>query len=250
MALSYGDLYKAHVLNLRSVDAGIAQTERQLRAAISRCDESATKTLLFVLLLLSGSWAECRLRKLLFEPNGFSAADRQSITSSRTQLDWWKSSVELGFRKRHNIKRANLVTALPVTPRLRYLALIEALENDLRPIIEMRNTLAHGQWARPLNSDCTDISGPMIVALNNENALSARFKLTILDKLSAVVHDLVAGNHAFERDFDRHFDLVENARRNLSNRSYDNWKAAMQRNYQSGLVKRNGAIQVENGNAA
>jgi hypothetical protein len=243
MPLSDSDLYKAHVLNLRSVRDGIAQTERQLRAAIARNDESAARTLLFVLLLLTGSWAECRLRKLMFEPNGFDSADRQFVTSGRTQLDQWKNAVELGFRRRFNIKRASLLTALPLTPRMQFTALTDALETDLRPIIEMRNTLAHGQWARPLNSEGTDISGNMIANLNSENALSARFKLTILDKLSAVVHDLVAGNHAFARDFDLHFGLVEAARRNLRTRSYENWKGSINKNHQTGLQKRNQALQ-------
>lgn len=242
MALSPEELYQAHVLNLRSVKIGVERVERELRSAISRGDEVSSEALLKILLLLVGGWAECRLRKLLYEPNGFGEEDRRKITAERHQLGWWRKSLEVGFRKRYQIPRANLQNSLRPTARMLYIEMFNAVDSDLKPIIEIRNTLAHGQWARPLNSDSTDISSNMIRSLNNENALSARFKITILESLAATLHDLVSGNDAFERDFDSHFTKLENARRNLSNRSYQDWKDGMVRKYSAGRQKRNALL--------
>lgn len=243
MPLSPDDLYRAHVQNLRSVQTGIEQIERELRAAISRRDTASTKALLKILLLLTGSWAECRLRKLLYEPNGFSQQDRDAITACRQQVEWWKRALEIGFRARYNLPNAVLPAALKATGRLRYIELLSTIDSDLKPIIEMRNTLAHGQWARPLNSAGADIAPSMIRALIRENALSARFKKTILESLAIVLHDLVAGNAAFERDFDQHFTRLENARHNLQNRRYTDWEASMTKKYDAGRAKRNLNLQ-------
>ena len=179
------------------------------------------------------------MRKLLFERNGFRSEDREYITAGRQQFDWWKRSVEIGFRRRYNKPRAALPAALRPMARLLYTEVLSAIQSDLRPIIEMRNTLAHGQWARPLNSDGTDIAGSMIAALGRENALSVRFKMAILERLAAIVHDLVSGDAAFERDFDQHFSRLETARRNLKVRQYADWEAMLIRKYDRGRLRRN-----------
>jgi hypothetical protein len=243
VALSVEKLYRAHVKNLGSVTAGIQRIERELRSAISRKDDASTKALLNILLLLTGSWAECRLRKLLYEPNGFDDAHRSYILGGRSQIDQWHRSIETGFRRRYGIAHAQLPSPLPPTARMLYNELFSAINLDLKPIIEMRNTLAHGQWARPFNSSGDDIVSSMLAALNQENALSARFKATILECLASVIHDLVSGNHAFERDFDLHFSRLENARRNLQKRDYSAWRANMIAKFEVGRVRRNAALQ-------
>jgi hypothetical protein len=230
-------LYRAHVRNVNSVRDGIAHIERDLRAAIARNDNSTAGTLLKILLLLTGSWAECRLQKLLYEPNGFDDAQRQRIRAGRRQIDWWQSTVEIGFRKRYNVLQASM-DSLPRTALLRYNEIIRSIDDDLNPVIEMRNTLAHGQWERPLNSECTDISSSMIATIRRENALSARYKLTLLERLAQCVHDLVAGNHSFERDFDTHFHQMTCTKRDLQNRDYNNWKISMLAKQERGRQKR------------
>ena len=243
MPLPPNDIYRAHVHNLRSVETGIAHIERELRDAIARRDSASGDALLKILLLLTGGWAECRLKKLMYEPNGFSQQDRDAITGCRQQIEWWKKALDIGFRARYAVPNGALPGALRPMARLLYNELLSTIDSDLRPIIEMRNTLAHGQWSRPLNSSGDDIAPDMISALKKENALSARFKKTILESLAAILHDLVAGNAAFERDFDTHFTHLENARRNLKNREYKKWETSMIQKYDTGRTRRNSNLQ-------
>ncbi|RWQ33949.1 MAG: hypothetical protein EOS20_23625 [Mesorhizobium sp.] len=239
MVLSAPDLYKAHVLNLKAVQAGIAHTERELRAALARQDAPSANTLIKILLLLTGAWAECRLKKLLYEPSGFDNIARREIFDKRSQIESWQASLELGYRKRYNVPKAKLSErTLKPTALMRYRALADVISGELAPVIEMRNTLAHGQWSRPLNSEGTDISGSMISAIKKENALSVRFKLLLLESLAMIIHDLVASPNAFERDYDRHFERIVSTKRNLETRSYDKWKAEMISKYKRGQNKR------------
>lgn len=184
------------------------------------------------------------MQKLIHEPNGFSVSNQQLIAAEPSQLGWWKKALELGFRKRYNLPKAELKKAFKTTAKLRYQELLSVIDTELRPVIEMRNKLAHGQWARPLNSSNTEISTETIAALRNENALTAGFKLSILEHLAIIIHDLVAGNHAFERDFDKHFSNLEDARRNLKTRSYPKWKSSMQDKYDRGRGRRNSNLKT------
>lgn len=244
MPASDADLYKAHVQNLRSVEDGLAHIERDLNRAIANDDARLTETLKKLHLLLAGAWAECRLKKLLYEPNGLSAEARGNITAQRTQSDRWKTALELGFRKRYSVRKA-AITELSVggTASFRYNALQSLITNELNPLIELRNTLAHGQWARPLNSPETEISGPLVAAMAQENALSVKFKVALISGLSDLIHDLVAAT-SFERDFDRHYHRIVITRTNLERRSYPSWRQSMIDKQARGREKRNQAIRA------
>lgn len=231
-------LYRAHVKNLHAVDTALKRIIRELNAALSRNDSATSDALLKTAMLLLGAWAENRLRKMLFEPSGFTDAERQQITSVDSQLGLWKAALERGFRKRYDIPSANLFHALPITPRARYQALINIIENDLCPIIEVRNKLAHGQWVRPLNSNNDDYSTSHTRQINGENAHTVKCKHRIIEYLARLVHDLVAGSHAFERDFDNHFSKLEHAKREITTRSYQEWLLSMRRKYLRGRAYR------------
>jgi hypothetical protein len=235
-------LYKAHVKNLRAVDTALERMFRELNSSLSRSDDTTSDALLKTTMLLLGAWAEDRLRKMLYEANGFDAAERQQITAAGSQIDIWKAALERGFRKRYQIPSANLLQILPFTTRARYEALLNVIDVDLRPIIEVRNKLAHGQWVRPLNSENDDYSPSHTQQINGENAHSVKCKHRLLEYLSQIIHDLAVGAAAFERDFDGHYSNLEHAKREITSRSYAKWLAAMRSKYQRGRALRTAQI--------
>lgn len=235
MPLTERQLYAVHVLNLKSVDSGRLQVGLQLKHAIAVRNQPTTQTLLRVYLLLTAAWAETRFRKLLYEPNGFSTAHRTTISGQRSQIDQWKRAVEIAFRVRYNRPRAALsALVLGDVPFHQYQAINTLLDRQLAPIIELRNSLAHGQWVRPLNSDGNAISTEQTAALNRENALSAHFKSKLISHLADVIHDLVSGGVAFERDYGRHFGLINSTLHLLQVRDYPTWSGDLIAKYQRG----------------
>lgn len=195
-----------------------------------------------VYLFLAGAWAECRLKKLLYEDGGFTSGERALIASERTQADRWKKALELGYRKRYGVKRAALSDAtVSGTAWFRYEAIRTIIAESLSPLIGLRNTLAHGQWERPLNSDETDISQLLIAQINQENALTIKFKLALIESMSSLIHDLVAST-SFERDFDANYRSISAARVNLLRRDYSKWRADMIQKKQRGRQKRNTSL--------
>jgi hypothetical protein len=222
------DLYRFHVENLRAVDKGLRKVGRLLRRAISERDEKTESALVRLYALLLGAWAECRLRKLLFEPHGFSPNDRSAITRCGNLFDEWATSIELAFRSHYSVPRGPLsTTTLPHSAYARYSSLIDTLRDDLRPVIEIRNRLAHGQWAYLLNSENTDVNPAYMAAIHRENILSLQFKQSLLDHMSNAVHDLVVSRPTFERDFDWHYRHIVEVRRNLHTRDYAEYQVHM-----------------------
>jgi hypothetical protein len=232
-------LYEFHVENLRAIDLAIDQVARSLRRAVSREDEKTTLSFTRLHALLLGAWAECRLRKLIYEPNGFDKQERALVHSKDTQLKRWRAAVEAAFRKHYDVPSAPLSdSTLCHSAYARYITIVDMLDNDLRPIIELRNKLAHGQWAYPLNSDGDDVAQEQMDTLRRENLLSLQFKKALISYLSGAIHDLVVSCPTFERDFDEHYRSIVNARRNLKTRDYESWAKQMREKYQRGKVKR------------
>jgi len=245
------DMYRFHVANLRSVERALRHVERLARAELSTGvggdlggQNPTLQALVRLDALLVAAWAECRLMKVLHEPASFNDADRGQVMSKREHLSKWTTAVEVSYRRHYDVPRAALGPgSLPHSAYQRLLTLRELLELDLRPVIEVRNKLAHGQWEYAFTNNGDDVSEPLTRALRTENLLSLHFKMTIVTHLAEIVHNLAVSQPTFERDFDREFGLVVSAQRNLQARSYPAYALMMQEKYQRGRVRRgtNGA---------
>src|SRR5262249_5600999 len=107
MALGDRRLYSQHVANLRELELAVSHVARLARSAISSGDpQRSVQSLVRLYAFLIGAWAECRLKKLLFEDNGFSPEERAKVLAEDTQLKQWQTCVDESFRKHHNIRRA------------------------------------------------------------------------------------------------------------------------------------------------
>lgn len=212
---------------------------RSLRAFVSQSDEISISAFMRLYALMLGAWAECRLRKLIYEPQGFNEVERNAIRVENTQLKQWQKAVELAFRRQYKIPKAPLsVDVLPHSAYARYDTLLKMLADDLGSIIELRNKLAHGQWIYPLSSDGNDVAQEQMNALRVENLLSLQFKKTLIESLSSAIHDLVVSKPTFERDFDNHLRVIVETQRNLKKRDYQKWAKNMRNKYQRGKVKK------------
>jgi hypothetical protein len=174
-------LYQFHVANLQEIDRAMERVARSLRAAISQGDEITVSSFVRLYALLLGAWAECRLRKLVNEPQGFIDSERKAIHTENTQLKQWQKAVEVAFRRQYQIPKAFLSSSvLPHSAYSRYITLSDMLVNNLGSIIELRNKLAHGQWVYPLNNDGDDIAQEQMDVLRVENLLSLQFKKALI----------------------------------------------------------------------
>lgn len=230
-------LYRFHVDNLRAIQAGLEAVLNSARVAIANRQQNLVDTHVRMYAFLMGAWAECRLLKLLYEPDAFDQADRKTILQE-TALDRWLRVVEMAFRRHYRIKAGRLVPpALPATASHRCEALREVLNGNLRSVIVLRNKLAHGQWAYPLNEELNDVAQEQMDALRAENILNLRQKSGLVEAFCDAIHDLVVSQPTFQRDFDVHFRRVEQLRVNLKQKSYAQWCVQIQARHDRGRAK-------------
>lgn len=222
-------IYSHHVANLRELELALGHTARLAREAIASVDpEHGLRSLLRLYSFLVGAWAECRLKKLLNEDGGFTAADLDKIQKQSSQLDQWHLAVELAFRKHHLLPKAELSPrTIGVASAARYGALCGVLDDELRIIIEIRNKLAHGQWIFPFNNTGTAVESDKYLLINKENFLSLQFKYSLIGHLADLIHDLIVSKNTFERDFESHFRKLSQVRTNLKTRDYTKYAASL-----------------------
>ena len=240
MARNPSKIYKQHVVNLRELELAISHASRMARSEIASKDpQQSLRSLLRLYAFLVGAWAETRLRKLLHEEVGFSEAERKKIISQSSQLEQWQETVNIAFRKHHNITKAPLdERSLGVAHAARRAALLDVLLNDLKIIIEIRNKLAHGQWVYPFNNEGTAVEPDKYKLINKENLQSLQFKFALVSHLADAVHDLVVSPLTFERDFESHFRKLFQVRTNLVTKDYEKYAVGLIKSREKARAKR------------
>lgn len=236
MAKTSQDLYAYHVANTRRINVALKKVILNIRDAISKDDKIIIDAFLPLYMLLLAAWAECRLKKILYESNGFSDVERERVTlkplpsgrkNKRTQYEQWQEIIDASFEKHYCILTADFSTLLSTEDFHKYNTLKILLETELRPIIEIRNKLAHGQWEYPLNSSGNDISNDFKISIDSENLLSLQFKESLINYLLNIINDLTVSKPTFDRDFQKHFNHIVEAKRNLTNRSYKKYASSL-----------------------
>lgn len=239
-AFSSIDFYRFHTANLREIEAAIRHVLRDLHRSIGSSHRRTVSAYTRLFALLLGTWAECRLQKLLYEPGSkaFTDQDRGVIRNAQSQYERWTFAIDLAFRKQYGIPNGPLQPPqLPSTVHYRYNAIIEALTTHLKPTIELRNKLAHGQWIYTLTNDELGISVTEMCAVRFENSLTLKLKQNLLSHLVDVIHDLVVSRPTFDRDFDDHFRGLESARIDLKRADYKVYEQQMRDRHRRGQLK-------------
>lgn len=133
---------------------------------------------------------------------------------------------------------------MPFTAFAQYEALEALITNQIKPVIELRNRLAHGQWFYLLSSDEENVSSELMAAIRKENLMSLQFKRDLLEYTSALINDLMVSAVAFDRDFNKHYKLVENTKLNLKNRLYSEYEQMLRRKLETGKLRHQSAARL------
>lgn len=233
MARTSQEIYSYHVANVRRINTALKKIQFNVRDAISKEDNVTITSFLSLHMLLLGAWAECKLKKLLYEPHGFSDAERNRIilrnnpNQKRTQFEQWEEVINVAFEKHFSILTSTFLTHLPLEDLRKYNELKNLLRTELKPIVEIRNKLAHGQWEYPLNSSGNDISNDFKVSIDSENLLSLQFRGALISSLISIINDLTVSKPTFDRDFRKHYDHIVQTKINLHVKSYPKYASSL-----------------------
>jgi hypothetical protein len=232
-------IYSYHVSNLRAIKLAQDHVSSDIKKAIAAQDRNKIDSLVRLFAFLLGAWAECRLKKLLYESNGFIASDRLIVLQKSSQIEQWTQAVELGFCRHFKIPVGRLsANNMSFSAFCQYEELLSILNLNLRPVIEVRNKLAHGQWIYPFNNECTDIENEKYKAINKEDFQTLNFKFMMVNKLADIIHDLVVSDETFKRDFDKNYRTLNQYKIDLTARKYVDYENKLISSFKEGKIKR------------
>jgi hypothetical protein len=228
-------LRQYHYANYRQVQQALTHVERANKQAVRRNDAPTIKSLTSTQLLLVAIKAEARLMKLLYLPGGFTDSQRLEVLETDGAFDRWTKCVEIGYRTRFSIAPGVAVTdRLLHDDQARYNTIQRVLQDELQPIIRLRNKLAHGQWARPLNAERTEVDSISMRYIATQNAWSLALRDDALEGIANIVSDLIQSRLLYQSRFDTHFKRVQKAERALRTGSYEAWAERLQVRYHEG----------------
>ncbi|WP_158297117.1 hypothetical protein [Zhihengliuella sp. ISTPL4] len=212
--------FSKHTDNLRAITSALTQVERTHKRAIRESDEPSEKAMRIVHTLLLGVYAEARLRKILEDPTGFNARERQLIWLEKSQDKRWLASVDFAARRHYKVmSHQDLSEVAPPQAFDRIETISALLRHDLAPVITDRNRLAHGQWVHQLRSRSEDTFTDTSVSFDyNYVALDARKQL--LDFIARIVNVLAVSEPTFDRDFSDLMEKIGRVKASLSGDRY------------------------------
>ncbi len=218
--------FSKHSENLREVESGLRQVELLHKRAIREKRDAAIPTLSRLQYLTIGMMAEARLRKIVADPMGFNDRERQLIRQARSQVDQWVSVVDFAFRRQYAvpIHLEMHASGIADTYKAQHALINTLLLEDLAPVVEDRNKIAHAQWAWLLNSKETSFKGAAPGHLNY-SALFARS--TMIRAIGSLASSLVLSEPTFQRDYDKNVAEINRAKTQIDGSGYEDFVRKM-----------------------
>jgi len=188
------------------------------KAAIRRNSAPEIRAMAECQYLYLGIEAEARLRKIVFDPTGLAEAERILVFAAHSQIDRWLRLVDVAFSKHYQGAAAVRVdeSALTEVASKRYNRIVTLLHEDLRPIIENRNKIAHGQSEWQLKSGSDGKFKKEAARIDFGDHWNLTNLRDALEAIGEIMLALVVSRPSFERDFDRFFSSIQQAKNNLS----------------------------------
>lgn len=235
------DLYDVHLDNERALAEAFNIARHFCKSAIRSGNDRQEIALTNNCALLLGAKLENTLLRIIYDPSGFNKDRRRRILSAPTVSDRWMRVVKEAFASRHGLPVSQIPRSLPFTAQARYTELERLVKEQFNPLIELRNSLAHGQWHRTLNSSGTKVDSRRMAQLAKQNLWRITIQNNILHHMALLIYDLVVTRNAFERDFDIHWNNLHSAIRRLESGSAQNWEQMLRERHKRrwGYILRN-----------
>ena len=199
------EIAKAHAKNRRKIIQAITQLNRSLNQAIKENKNELQDANVRTIVMLYASYLEASLGYIVhFYGAQISVVNKDNILSQSSHIDKWNYLIDTLFRKRYldgKRKAFNLIN-LGHTNFHRYEYIKSLLNTEIKTTIEIRNKLAHGQWAIAFTSDGDEKSQEIttkIWTLTKKDVLATK---NIVINFIRIMEKLSASGQGFKETFD------------------------------------------------
>ncbi|WP_157524984.1 hypothetical protein [Microbacterium yannicii] len=135
-------------------------------------------------------------------------------------------SVQLGVK--------DIPRRLPPSDRARYFDLLRVARDHLNPLIDTRNSLAHGEWTTALARSTDGINVARTADLDRISLFRVTILANLLEHFWKCYFDALVTYQAFERDFPIHHQRMMHAARRLETSDEQLWLRNLRRRFVDG----------------
>jgi hypothetical protein len=234
-------LFEAIDDNTRHGASALIQTLRQAKRQVAENRHAeVTITERLAVLLLAAQY-ESRLNWLLNHPDSrLSTPDIAYVRKAGGISKKWNALLRASLALRKNLRDNtsyrpdDIPAVLDLAERGRYWRMHRIATDHLDMLIDVRNSLAHGEWVTALTPNADAINLARTASLRSLSLYRVVILTNLLDHLWRAHFDAQVTRTAFERDFDKHATGMINAARRLERGDEQRWLANMRRSYEHG----------------
>jgi hypothetical protein len=197
------EIYRASVQNVRELKKQRTNLRRLFNKAIIKHDNPSLNVITKLYALLYSSFAEVCFLKMIHTPYGFSETFITEIFKQRNLEEQWLKSIECAFSQ---------VLSMPNKGEIqnKKQILIRHLNKYIIEPSQIRNKIAHGQWAIALNSENTKINRDTTTKIASLDFVKVDILFEVYEKIAQAVEDLIESPHKTHfRDFYLHMSELE-----------------------------------------
>jgi hypothetical protein len=206
------DIAKAHAKNRTKIKQAITQLNRSLNQAIKENKKELEYANIRMIMILYAAYLEASLSYLLyFHGSQIKMESVNYILEQSSIYERWNHFTDFCFRRNFlsGKRRALNLVNLKHTNFNRYNYLKNMLDNEIRAIIEIRNKLAHGQWAIAFNSDGDDKNHEVTTKLWTLSKKDVMATKNIITRFTEIMDSLISSKEHFSSTFDNAVGALE-----------------------------------------
>lgn len=132
----------------------------------------------------------------------------------KTTTQKWTSLLDYFFKKQFLKKQSHKLNLINLghTNYHRYKTLKEILEKDLNSFIELRNKIAHGQWAVILNSNKNNKNDKLTASVWTLSKKELMYLRNLAKNVPIILNLLITSKSTFEKDFEKYINRIVKAK--------------------------------------
>ena len=128
---------------------------------------------------------------MVYTHGAYTDSEKIKIIESNTLKNKWITALELSFCKAFGLTNPSEINTTNLTLKTfeQYTNLLQIIDDDLEPAINIRNRIAHGQWKYVFSSNLKNINNDLTNKLGQENILVLQYRLRLFQALTQIIHD-------------------------------------------------------------
>lgn len=188
------EIYEACCKNVKELKSKRKMIIRLFNEALRKNSRQEIEFLTKIYALFYSAYAECSFQKLINTPNGFEQSIIDDIQKQRNLEEKWIKCVDLALTHIGDCKEKGIIAN-------KSQSLKRILNKYIITPSQIRNKIAHGQWAECLNNDCSDLNHHITGEIKKLDFVKLDRLFTVYDMYQQCIVDLIVSPKTHYRDF-------------------------------------------------